>query len=99
MVSTMSSQAIMMRKELKWLMPHGAVLGVVVSLVVSVVAQYLELHKLLYIELCLVVVEEEGAVVVVCLLEGFVRQYSYMGDAQECVKVPRRLMISAKVMA
>ena len=38
MVSTTNSQAIMMRKELKWLMPHGIVLGVVVSLVVSVVA-------------------------------------------------------------
>ena len=36
---------------------------------------------------------------VVCPREGFVRQYSYMEDAQECVKVPRKLMISAKVMA
>ena len=50
-------------------------------------------------ELCLVVVEEEEAVVVMRLPEGFVRRYSYMEDVQECVKVPRRLMISAKVMA
>ena len=99
MVSMTSSQAIMMRKELKWLMPYGAVLGVVVSLAVSVVGQCLELHKLLYNELCLVVVEEEEAVVMVCLLEGFVRRYSNMEDVQECVKVPRRLMRSAKVMA
>ena len=99
MVSTTNSQAIMMRKELKWLMLYGAVLGVVVLLVVSMVAQYLELYKLLYNELCLVFVEEEGAVVVVCLLEGFVRQYSCMEDVLECIKVPRRLMISAKVMA
>ena len=66
---------------------------------VSVVAQCLELHTLLYNELCLVVVEEEETVVVMCLLEGFVCRYSYMEDVQECVKVPRRLMISAKVMA
>ena len=99
MVSMTNSQVIMMRKELKWLMPHGAILGVVVSLVVSMVAQYLELYKLLYNELCLVIVEEEGVVVAMCLLEGFVRQYSYMEDVQECVKVPRRLRISVKVMA
>ena len=54
---------------------------------------------MLYNELCLVVVEEEETVVVMCLLEGFVRRYSYMEDVQEYVKVPRRLMISAKVMA
>ena len=54
---------------------------------------------LLYNELCLVVVEEEEAVVVMCLLEGFVCRYSYMEDVQEYVRVPRRLMISAKVMA
>ena len=54
---------------------------------------------LLYNELCLVVVEEEEAVGVICLPEGFVRRYSYMEDVQEYVKVPRRLMISEKVMA
>ena len=99
MVSTMNLQAIMMRKELKWLMVHGAILEVVVLLSVSVVAQCLELHTLLYNELCLIVVEEEEVVVVICLLEGFVCQYSYMEGVQECVRVPRRLMISAKVMA
>ena len=41
---------------------------------VSVVAQCLALHTLLYSELCLIVVEEEEAVVVMCLLEGFVYQ-------------------------
>ena len=80
-------------------MPHGAVLGVIVSLMVSVVAQCLELHTLLCNELCLVIVEREETGVVMCLLEGFVSRYSYMEDVQECVKIPRRLMISAKVMA
>ena len=79
-------------------MHHGAVLEVVAILVVSVVAQYLELRKLLCNGLYLVVVEEEAVIVVVCPREGFVRQYSYMGDAQEYVKVPKKLMISAKVM-
>ena len=65
----------------------------------SVVAQCLELYTLLYNELCLIVVGEEEAVVVMCLLEGFVCRYSYMEDVQECVRVPRRLMISAKVIA
>ena len=53
---------------------------------------------LLYSELCLVVVEEEEGVVGMCHLEGFECRYSYMEDVQECVRVPRRLMISAKVM-
>ena len=80
-------------------MHRGAVLEVVVILMVSVVAQCPELHKLLCNGLYLVVVEEEAIVVVVCPREGFVRQYSYTGDAQEYVKVPRKLMISVKVMA
>ena len=99
MVSMKSLQAIVMQKGLKWLVHQDAVMEVVMTLVVSVVVQYLELRKLLCSGLCLVVVEEEAVVVVVCLREGFVRQYSYMGDAQEYINVPRKLMISAKVMA
>ena len=68
-------------------------------LLASVVAQCLVLHTLLCNELCLVVVEEEEAVVAMCLLAEFVCQYSYMEDVQGCVRVPRRLMISAKVIA
>ena len=68
-------------------------------LLVSVVAQCLELYTLLCNELCLVVVEEEEVVMVMCLLAEFVCRYSYMEDVQGCVKVPRSLMISATVMA
>ena len=71
-----------------------AVLGVVVALMVSVVAQCPELHKLLCNELCLGVVEEEAIVVVVCPHERFVHRCSYTEDAQEYVTVPRKLMIS-----
>ena len=63
------------------------------TLTVSVVAQCPELHKLLCNGLCLAVVEEEAIVVVLCPHEGFVRQYSYTEGVQECVKVPRKLMI------
>ena len=80
-------------------MHHDAVLEVVIILVMSVVAQCPELHKLSCNGLCLVVVEEEAIVVVVCPHEGFVRQYSYTEGAREYIKVPRKLMISEKVMA
>ena len=63
------------------------------------VAQCLELHTLLCNELCLIVVEEEEVVVVLCPLEELVDQYSYMGDVQGYVKVPIRLMIFVMVVA
>ena len=68
-------------------------------LLVSVVAQYLELHMLLCNELYLVVVEEEEVVVALCLLVEFACRCSYMEDVQGYVKVPRRWMISVMVMA
>ena len=80
-------------------MHHDAILEVVVALMVSVVGQCPELYKLLCNGLCLVVVEKEMIVVVVCPLERFVRQYSYTEGAREYVKVPRKLMISEKVTA
>ena len=79
-------------------MVHGAVLEVVILLSVLVVAQYLELHTLLCNGLCLDVVEEGEAVVVLCLLVEFVCRYSFTEDARGCVKVPRRLMIFVMVM-
>ena len=81
------------------MMLHSVVLGVIVVLLVLVVVQCLALHMLLCNELCLVVVEEEGIVVALCLLVEFACRYSYMEDVQGCVTVSRRLMISVMVMA
>ena len=80
-------------------MVHGAVLEVIVLLSVLAVAQYLELHMLLCNGLCLDVVEEGEAVVVLYLLVKFVCRYSYTEDARGCVKVPRRLMKFVMVIA
>ena len=98
MLLTEGLQAIVIRKELKLLVHYDAVLEAVIVLAVSVVAQYPELYKLSCSGLCLVVVEEEAIVVVVYPLERFVHQYSYMEGAQEYAKVPRKLMISEKVI-
>ena len=87
-------QATVIQKELKELVHLDAVLEVVMTLMVSVVAQCPELYKLLCSGLCLVVVEEEAIVVVVYPYERFVHRCSYTEGAQEYVMIPRKLMIS-----
>ena len=62
------------------------------------VALCLELHTLLCNELCLIVVEEAEMVLVFCPREELVDQYSYMGDVQEYVKGPIKLMIFVMVV-
>ena len=96
MAVTEGLQVIVIQKELKLFVCHVAVLEAIVVLVVSMVARCLELHKLSCSELSLVVAEEEAIVVVLCPLEEFVRRYSYMEDAREYAKVPKRLMILGK---